>query len=133
MARKQGASAKKPGQANSSNLDVSIFTVTGEFYLIFFFPAEKRWTARLLARSLARPPPCLLKHSFEMASLTVLLATGLSRVRTLLPKNSREEADPKIQGWKREGGLFAELVQTEHVWLNLTAREGPSSGHLTSG
>lgn len=130
MARKQGASAKKPGQANSSNLDVSIFTVTGEFYRIFFFLLKRGGPP---ACSLARPPPCLLKHSFEMASLTVLLATGLSRVRTLLPKNSREEADPKIQGWKREGGLFAELVQTEHVWLNLTAREGPSSGHLTSG
>lgn len=46
---------KKTGQANSSNLDVSIFTVTGEFYLIFVFFLLKRGGPP--ACSLARPPP----------------------------------------------------------------------------
>lgn len=118
----------KAWPANNSNLDVSIFTMTGEFYL-FFFPAEKSWTAHLPAR----PPVRLLKHSFEMASLT-----SFTRYRPLTCPNTASEklqgsSRAKTQGWKKVGGLLADLVQTERVWLNLMAREGPSSGCLTSG
>lgn len=115
--RQTSSLGQKPGQLTAAPGCFYIYCDRRVLSDSFFFPP---------AGPPAFLPACLLKHSFEMASLTVLLATRPLTCPNAASKKLKGSSRPKIRGWKTGG-----LVQTEHAWLNPTDREGPSGKKMT--